>query len=498
MSTNDDQKTDLEEASGGGDCYKCGQQGHKSRNCPQSGRGGGGACYRCGEQDHKSRDCPIGGGPQGGEGGGAGVKCYRCGESGHKSRGCPQEGGAEGGGSKCHKCGENGHKMRECPQAVGGGGGKCYRCGESGHKSRECPQGGAEGGGGSKCHKCGETGHKMQECPQGGGGGVVNCYRCGESGHKSRECPQEGGNEGGIRCHKCGENGHKMRECPQGGEAVGGGGKCYRCGESGHKSRECPQGGGRGNVCYTCGEDGHKSRECPQRASGGDTGSGKCYKCDEEGHKMNSCPLATGSSKKVGPNVFVGFQVSNAAIHEALSEVQEGMVQFDEELKSSLIPAAKFHITLLVARIEEENMKHAIQVVARGVEKIKEELGEKIVNVTFEGMGTFGNKIIFANPGGDLTEIKMMRDIFVNLFAEEDICVPDLRFNPHLTIARIMRGRKNVPQKSYDHFKQHNFGTQQVESIQLLSMTKRETEEGYYFTEAEFELGQDQGKTKIN
>ncbi|KAK1409632.1 hypothetical protein QVD17_36161 [Tagetes erecta] len=266
---------------GGNACFKCGETGHMSRECPQGGGGGGGSrnCYKCGESGHMSRECPKGGG------GGGGNACFKCGETGHMSRECPQ-GGSGGGNRNCYKCGESGHMSRECPKGGGGGGGgnSCFKCGEAGHMSRECPQGGG-GGGNKSCYKCGESGHMSRECPQGGsgggGGGGRSCYKCGESGHMSRECPQGGGGGGGgggRSCYKCGESGHMSRECPQGGGGGGGGGgrSCYKCGESGHMSRECPQGGGGGGGrnCFKCGESGHMSRECPQGGGGGSSGGG--------------------------------------------------------------------------------------------------------------------------------------------------------------------------------------------------------------------------------
>ncbi|KAL8247566.1 hypothetical protein R6Q59_008782 [Mikania micrantha] len=283
--------------SGGNSCYKCGETGHMSRECPQGGGGGGGRnCYKCGETGHMSRECPKSGG------GGGGNACFKCGESGHMSRECPQGGG--GGGSRsCYKCGESGHMSRECPNGGGGGGNACFKCGEAGHMSRECPQG--DGGGGKRsCYKCGESGHMSRECPQAGGGGGGSggggrsCYKCGESGHMSRECPQGGGGGGGRSCYKCGESGHMSRECPQGGGGGGGGGRsCYKCGESGHMSRECPQGGGgggggSGRSCYKCGESGHMSRECPQGGGGG--GGRNCFKCGESGHMSRECPQGGG------------------------------------------------------------------------------------------------------------------------------------------------------------------------------------------------------------
>ena len=52
--------------------------------------------------------------------------CFKCGEDGHMSRECPSGGGGGGGGA-CHKCGEEGHMSRECPQG-GGGDNKCRNC----------------------------------------------------------------------------------------------------------------------------------------------------------------------------------------------------------------------------------------------------------------------------------------------------------------------------------------------------------------------------------
>ena len=190
--------------------------------------------------------------------------CFKCGEEGHMSRECTKAGAPGGGGKGCFKCGEEGHMSRECPKGGAGGGGKgCFKCGEEGHMSRECPKGGSGGGGGKGCFKCGEEGHMSRECPKGGaaGGGPKNCFKCGEEGHMSRECPKGGGNA----CFNCGKEGHMSKDCTEerkprgrgrGGPRRGGGETHSSGGSSGWGASGATTGGWGGSSTSTEGQSG--------------------------------------------------------------------------------------------------------------------------------------------------------------------------------------------------------------------------------------------------
>uniref|UniRef100_A0AAU7VH08 RNA helicase n=1 Tax=Enchytraeus coronatus TaxID=208440 RepID=A0AAU7VH08_9ANNE len=222
--------------------------------------------------------------------------CYKCGDDGHTSGDCPQQSQSRdnpsaGGGAprSCFNCGSADHMSRECtePRKERGnrdnGGGTprgCYNCGKDGHSSRDC------------------TEPRKQRSNGGDSGMSRACFNCGKDGHQSRDCPEprkERENRDSRSCFNCGKDGHQSRDCPEPRKERENrdSRSCFNCGKDGHQSRDCPEPKKEreSKGCFNCGVDGHQSRECPEPKKERDNGgaSGACFRCKKEGHMSKDC-----------------------------------------------------------------------------------------------------------------------------------------------------------------------------------------------------------------
>lgn len=246
-------------------CFKCGGQGHYSRECPETSNAPSArACFKCGEAGHLSRDCTQAtAAPARSD-----KACFNCGGP-HLARECTQAGGNSsrggyGGGGRgggagagagdraCFSCGETGHMSRDCtnpPKAGSSLGLSCYTCGGP-HLAKDCDKKSASGYGG---RGAGRGGYGAPAGGRGGGSASTSCFNCGGA-HFARDC-NEPRRDGGQR---------RDRDASAG--------TCYRCNEPGHQSKNCPTYQRQAQICYLCRKEGHLAKDCTQ---GGDNSYNK-------------------------------------------------------------------------------------------------------------------------------------------------------------------------------------------------------------------------------
>ncbi|KAK3170605.1 hypothetical protein OEA41_002686 [Lepraria neglecta] len=330
--------------------------------------GGDFTCRKCGEAGHKARECPTD--PEGPG------KCFNCGEDGHNKADCPNPRVFTG---TCRICDKQGHPAAECPDKPPV---KCFNCKEEGHQASECKERRVFDKSGiadmspddawtalqkadqdcdlddfrvalkvyskavpdvtyddlerafrlnnfnvyliatekelpkthtyvslqgelDKTYQVGfyfsdkpkretqksswpenaeENLERLKNAGMPMDRGIPKCTRCDELGHTTRGCTEEAvenSDKVEVNCVNCEEIGHRARDCTVPRKDKF---ACRNCKQSGHTSAECTEPrSAEGVECRKCNEMGHFSKDCP-------TGGGNaCRNCGEEGHMSKEC-----------------------------------------------------------------------------------------------------------------------------------------------------------------------------------------------------------------
>ncbi|XP_065885903.1 A-kinase anchor protein 7-like [Dysidea avara] len=205
-------------------------------------------------------------------------------------------------------------------------------------------------------------------------------------------------------------------------------------------------------------------------------------------HKIKSKQKPKKPERRI-PDSFVAVRFSSPEIKAKLQLAQQSMVESDKKLKPTLISLVKLHITLLTLQLSNETLidkaKDCLRV---SCGKIREEISQQEIVLTVRSLQSFGNRVVFAaiEDGPAKEVLANIAGIVRETFAANDLVGTDnKKFTPHLTIAKTTKtsGRKRVKKiepASYEKHKDEVFGTQYVNSLELLSMTLPPDKQGYY------------------
>ena len=142
-------------------------------------------------------------------------------------------------------------------------------------------------------------------------------------------------------------------------------------------------------------------------------------------------------SRSARQNVFIAVKVESPDILNAMASVQEDLVKFEPLLQDLLVPVVQAHLTLLVFRVEEEQIEKAKEIFEKVIqEKVAKKLcNEDSFDVEFEGVGSFDEKVVFVAPVSGCEILEHLNQVLYAGFTESGF-VCDPVFTPHVTLVK--------------------------------------------------------------
>lgn len=207
-----------------------------------------------------------------------------------------------------------------------------------------------------------------------------------------------------------------------------------------------------------------------------------------------------GAEKRKRPNYFVAVQVDDLNVHKTAKKVQLHMQDQEPKVVRSLVAISTLHITLLVLRVndDDDSLQRAKEALSRCYERVKEDIEATPIVLKFAGLDHFKREVLYVKTADQDTDsrLKTVADVCVEEFQKGGLDLSGSKpFVPHLTLAKVSRTCKRKTEISklkeewYAKFADEHFGSQQVNSLQLLSMLKPKDEHGYYYCSLEHTFG---------
>ncbi|KAJ8355955.1 hypothetical protein SKAU_G00187490 [Synaphobranchus kaupii] len=226
----------------------------------------------------------------------------------------------------------------------------------------------------------------------------------------------------------------------------------------------------------------------------GDSGRGES---EEDGDKKKK-------KKQPRPNYFVSIPITNPKIRDGIQAVQDLVLQKDHRYSRALIPVGTLHITLLVTYLSnEEEVNTAMSALAQTKEAVRDLLRGRELVLPFSGIGHFRKEVAFVQlaEGEHVSALTDVAEAVRKVFEERGVSSGDGKdFKPHLTFMKLSRapklrsqGIKKIDPEAYESFVEHSFGEETVSRLDLCSMLKKKTPDGYYHCETSVTFGDKRG-----
>jgi len=176
-----------------------------------------------------------------------------------------------------------------------------------------------------------------------------------------------------------------------------------------------------------------------------------------------------------------------------LKEVQDKILAKDDNLKHAIVNLQTSHITLNVLRLPDDTAIETAKGIVESSSELLNQITTEPFNINIVNLNNFNKRVIFADvtKNDQFETLKKIKDSFSQSLNE---FITDKReYNPHVTLFKItQKTTKKTKMKKFDvdyeDLMDIDFGEQEVNSIQLLSMTHPKEVDGYYKSFAQVEI----------
>uniref|UniRef100_A0AC35G4H7 A-kinase anchor protein 7-like phosphoesterase domain-containing protein n=1 Tax=Panagrolaimus sp. PS1159 TaxID=55785 RepID=A0AC35G4H7_9BILA len=188
--------------------------------------------------------------------------------------------------------------------------------------------------------------------------------------------------------------------------------------------------------------------------------------------------------KRIWPNIFVAFRIQNPLIVSRIDEVQKKLVEFDKRFLTKLTPLTALHITLMVGKLEEDEIPKATEAMKEAAKEYRKTTNELISE--FHGISSFGSGVLFGDCKKESVEpLRILQKSILDAFNSNELTVINdhPEFNPHLTIARCQQPKRDkelakglIAQKESDY----KIGNEKIKEILLCRMQMDKNNDEFY------------------
>ncbi|XP_060558439.1 uncharacterized protein LOC132718738 isoform X1 [Ruditapes philippinarum] len=188
------------------------------------------------------------------------------------------------------------------------------------------------------------------------------------------------------------------------------------------------------------------------------------------------------------PNYFVTIQITDKETLKNLQAEQKDFLSRYPRYKDSVIPQERFHVTLTVLELPDED--HIKECIAT-LENVKDDiidLARKAGKLTFRGLGSFSTRVIFAKLEFS-NEFMQLVDLIRNSIAVTGIKVELKPLKAHVTLFKVksdtykemgiyMYKGKLILASLFDP--DPYFGSQDINNVQICEISGDREDNGFY------------------